>query len=194
MAPLVLAGLSLLPKIPAIWGGIAGMFGKKVPAGVAEATDLASDVMNAFKKGEVPPEVQLEMEKLFKQHEKEMAELALEEKKLDYTDLAGVRELEMAAYKSEDTFVRQTRPKILRDMFKLVCAYALYAPLCLVAFSYTGLDLGIVIPMVKEIFVWLSGTFSLAYLGYAGARSIDKKNPDNGSMVGKIAKMVTGRK
>jgi len=38
MAPLVVAGLSLLPKIPDMWNSIAGLFGRKIPETVEQAT------------------------------------------------------------------------------------------------------------------------------------------------------------
>ena len=83
-APLILAGLSLLPKVPEIWGTVAGLFGKKVPDSVETAANLANDVFNAFKKDEVSPEVQVKLEQVMNQHKEKIAEIALEEKRIEY--------------------------------------------------------------------------------------------------------------
>lgn len=193
MAPILLAGLSLLPKIPKMWDAVAGLFGKKAPSGVMEAGELASGIMKDLKKDQISPEVQLKLEELCKEHEREMAKHALEEKKLkldetklEYKDAAGVRELEIAAYNVDDPLVRQTRPKILRKLFVGCIAYAFYAPLSVIAIAawsaafpltITTSTVALVVSMVKWIGGWLFGTFSASYLGYATARSVDKRNP-----------------
>lgn len=207
--PLIMAGLSLLPKIPAMWNAVAGMFGKKVPKGVEEAGSLAGEVMDAFKKGQLSPESQIKLKELMMEHEGEMARLAFEEKKLDFEekkliheDLNDIRDLEKESYKSEDQYVRRTRPKILRDLFTGCIAYAFYAPLCVIAITawsaafpltITASTVALVVGMIKWIGGWLFGTFSTAYIGYAAARTVDKKKPEfkNGNnMLNKAAKFM----
>lgn len=185
--PLIMTGLSLLPKIPKMWNAVAGLFGKKAPKGVMEAGELASEVMNDLQRGKIPPEVQLRLEELCKEHEREMEKLALEEKKLkfeekklEYDDVAGVRELEMAAYASGDEYVAHTRPMILRKLFYSCIGFAFFAPTAVVVMSVAGVTAATVAAatsMIEWIGAWLLGTFSTAFLGYAAARTVDKKNP-----------------
>jgi len=189
--PLLMTGLSLLPKLPSIWGAIAGLFGKKVPDSVEAAGKLAVDVINSFKAGEISPEVQVEMEKIMDDHKEEMAKVALEEHRLIAEGLAGVQNVEIESYKSEDQYVRRTRPMLLRRLFYSCIFYAFFAPSAVIAAAVLGVEAALlttVIGMVEWIGGWLFGTFGGAYLGYAGARSLDKKKPDlknNTNLVGK---------
>jgi len=197
---LIMAGLSLLPKIPKMWDAVAGLFGKKVPSGVKEAGKLASDIMGDFKKDQISPEVQVKLKELMMEHEEEMAKLALEEKKLEfegtkleYGDVAGVRELEMASYKVDDEYVRRTRPMILRKLFYGCLTFAFVAPAAVVTMSLCSVAAATVASatgMVEWIGAWLFGTFSTAFLGYAAARSVDKKNPKFKEGTGLVNKSV----
>lgn len=178
-APLILAGLSLLPKIPEIWSTVAGLFGKKVPDSIETAANLANDVFSAFKKDEVSPEVQVKLDQLMNQHKEKIAEIALEEKRIEYDLMKGSQEVEKEAYKSTDQFVRRTRPKILRDLFKLCAGYTLFAPLTIVALSYTDMDAATMMTVVnlfKYIGYSIFGAFTLNYGGYTAGRTIEKKN------------------
>jgi len=212
--PLVMAGLSLLPKIPDMWSAVAGLFGKKVPKGVEDAGNLASEVMGMFKKNQIAPETRVKLEEIINKHKEEMARIALEEKeleykdkKLDYDDLMDVRDLEKESYKSGDEYVRQTRPKILRRMFNLCCVYAFFAPVCVIVLSFivqtppevetttttTVATVSTVVGMLEWIGAWLFSTFGTSYLGYAGARTIDKRNPnfkEGNSILSKVVKKI----
>jgi hypothetical protein len=179
-----MAGLSLLPKLPSIWEGIAGLFGKKVPGSIQEAGKLAEDVINSLKAGEVSPEIQVEMEKIMKEHEQEMARITLEEHKLVAEGLAGSQNLEAQAYKSDDQYVRRTRPMILRKLFYTCIVYTFFAPVIVVVAGIAlgaGAEAAILtafMGMIKWVGGWLFSTFGAAYLGYAGARSLDKRKPE----------------
>jgi len=194
--PLIMAGLSLLPKVPSIWGSVAGLFGKKAPVSIVEAGKLAGEVVNAFKKDEVPPEIAAKLEEIMNEHKEEMAKIALEEHRLEFENAAGMQQLEIESYKSEDEYVRRTRPKILRELFQACIVYAIFAPTLVVVGSIAGIEATVMmacIGMVKWIGGWLFGTFGTAYLGYAGARSVDKRNPNlknNGSFLGKMVKAI----
>jgi len=196
MAPLVMAGLSLLPKLPSIWSSVAGLFGKKAPSSVQEAGKLAGEVMNAFKKDEVPPEITAQLEELMNKHEEEMAKIALEEKRLEFENAAGMQNLEIESYKSKDEYVRRTRPMILRRLFYGCLTYVFFAPALIVVGSIAGVEAALMVTcigMVKWIGAWLFGTFGTAYLGYSGARSLDKRNPalkNNGNFLGKIVNTI----
>jgi hypothetical protein len=203
-APLILAGLSLLPKIPEMWDTVAGLFGKKAPKSVMEAGKIANDIMGSFQKDEVPPEVQLKLEAVLNEHKEKMARIALEEKEMDINlkkeelkEVESVRELEKESYKVDDEYVRRTRPKILRDLFVMCCGFSLFAPLCVIAIAIAGVEAAIVssvVGMIEWIGGWLFGTFSTSFIGYTAARSVDKKNPDfkNGAgIMSKLTKLAT---
>jgi len=194
--PLLMTGLSLLPKLPSIWEGIAGLFGKNVPDSIEAAGKLAGDVMNSFKAGEISPEVQVEMEKIMNAHKEEMAKVALEEHRLIAEGLAGSQRVEIESYKSDDQYVRRTRPMLLRKLFYSCIIYAFFAPTAVIIAAALGVEaalLTIVVGIVEWIGGWLFGTFGGAYLGYTGARSLDKYNPDlknNTNLVGTTMKYM----
>lgn len=194
--PLIMAGLSLLPKIPEIWNSVAGLFGKKSPSSVTEAGKLANEVLGALKKDEVPPEIATKLEEIMNQHKEKMAEIALEEKRLEFENAAGMQNLEVQAYKSGDEYVRRTRPMILRRLFYGCLGYAFFAPVMIIVAAMVSVEaalLATLIGMVKYIGGWLFGVFASAFLGYASARSLDKRNPElkNGNnLIGKLIKTV----
>lgn len=194
--PLLMTGLSLLPKIPSIWGAISGLFGKKVPETVEQAGKLAGEVMNSLKANEVSPEVKLEMEKIMNANKEEMAKVALEEHRLIAEGIAGTQQVEIESYKSDDVYVRRTRPMLLRRLFYACIVYAFFAPILIIGGALLGVEAAIItiaIGMVEWIGGWLFGTFGTAYLGYAGARSMDKKNPklkEQENLLGKAMKFM----
>lgn len=193
MAPIVMTGLSLLPKIPKLWKGIASIFKKKIPTSVSDAISLASEVKNAIKQGKLTPEQQIAIEQIMMEHEEEMAKIALEREKLFYGELDGIRQLEIAAYSSGDQFVARTRPKLLRDWSKYAVIFAFYAPLVVLAGHSIGLDTTLCLSIVKWIGGFIFSTFSSAYLGYTTARTIDKKNPnykESDNLLGKAVKTI----
>lgn len=196
MAPLLLTGLSIIPKIPSIWEKVSKIFKKKTPTKVNEAISLVNDIKDSFKKGEVSPEMQKELEMLLMEHEEEMAKIALEKEKVLYEDLQGMRDLEIAAYNSGDQYVARTRPKILRDLFKLCAVFSFFAPLVIIVGHLIKLSpetLVAFIAMVRWIGGFLFSTFISGYLGYSAARSIDKRNPtikDKNDVLGKIIKNI----
>jgi len=204
MAPLLLAGLSLLPKIPAIWASVAGLFGKKVPDSIEAAGKLAEELTAVVTSGNISPEAKVELEKIMASHEEEMAKIALEEKrlalegtKLEYKDVQGVRDLEIAAYQTGDEYIARTRPKLLRDMWTAIRIFIFYVPLCVIAGHTIGLSASVLlafIGVVEWIGGWLFGTFGAAYLGYSAARSVDKKNPNfknGGGILNKVVKNLS---
>lgn len=79
MAPLVIAGLSLLPKLPELWGAIAGLFGKKVPDTVEAAGKLAGEIMEGIEKGQVSTAEQMQLKSMLYAHEERIIELQNEE-------------------------------------------------------------------------------------------------------------------
>ena len=193
MLPLISAGLAVLPKLPEIWKSVAGLFGKSVPKSVEEAGKLASSIATSLAKKEIPPETQVELQKIMNTHEEKIAELNLERTKLDYADLSDQRDLNKVYIQSEDKYVRHTRPKILRSIFYLTAAYTLLVPISVLVLKVDSGTLTNYIGLVKSIGYYLYGMFSLSFLGYAGARSIDKRNPnlkDTNNLLGNIINKV----
>lgn len=184
---LIGAGLSVLPKIPEIWSTVAGLFGKQVPKGIEEAGKLAGDILGQFEKGQIPVEKQMELKSLLYAHEEKIIQFKLDEKRLDYeheeTAWSTYRQLEAEDARSSNQFRTETRPRILRDMFKLTAAYVLFAPLALLAARGLGFDVTEMMGLLKWMGGFLFSTFASAYLGYTAVRSIwDKKGearPDN---------------
>ena len=195
MAPLVLAGLSLLPKIPEMWGAVARLFGKNVPNGIKEATNLATSVLDSFTKNEIPPDIQLLLEKEINRHKEKIQEFAMEETRLSFQNAHDMIELEKESYKTDDEYVRRTRPMILRKLFVSCIGYSFYAPLTIIALSQGNIAEGtiiVLIDMIKYIGGWLFGTFSAAFLGYAASRTMDKRNPNFKEGNGIVNKMAKG--
>ena len=178
LVPLISLGLSLLPKLPAAWGAIAGLFGKKVPETVTEAGQLAEGVLGSLKASTLSPEAQIELEKIFKSHEQTMANITLDERKIEMTGILGAQQVEIASYKSEDEYVKRTRPKILRGLFYLMAVYLLMLPWVVVLLNYLKVEdaeVFLVMSGLKEAFLYVCATFSIAYTGYNVVRSQEKK-------------------
>jgi len=194
MDPLTLTGLALLPKIPAMWNSISSIFKKKIPKSESEAIELSKEISNLYKKGEIDPTVQLQLEKIIRDNQAQMSMIALEKEKLFYGELDGLKELEIAAYNSGDKYISQTRPMILRNLFKLTVFYCLFAPLCILAAHSLKMNEKVLLDFIG-IIKWIGGfvfsTFISGYLGYSAARTIDKRSPevkDANSIIGKVVK------
>jgi len=191
---LVATGLSLLPKLPALWESVAGLFGKSTPKKVEEAADLAKNVLDTLRKGNISPTQQVELQKVFTEHEEEMARILLEEKKLDYNDIANQRELNKIYIQSSDEYVRRTRPKILRRLFGLVAGYTILTPILIfLSPLIKGLDIEMLTSVLLPIGKYLFTLFGMSYLGYATARTMDKRNPslkEQSNLFGKVVNLL----
>jgi hypothetical protein len=185
VAPLIGLGISLIPKIPAMWDAIAKLFGAKVPETVVQAGQLAETVLGAVTGGQVKPEQMAELQKIIMSHEEEMAKIALEERKVDvqetqikYDLMKGAQNVEIESYKSDDSYVRQTRPLILRKLFYLLGGYVVFAPILIVLMYYLKMGDGAVAAvsdMLGQSFMYLSGIFAVAFTGYTIVRGQEKK-------------------
>lgn len=193
MAPILMAGLSLLPKLPKLWNKVARIFNKKVPSSISDAITLASEVKTVIKSGQITPDQQIALEQTMAEHEEEMAKIALENNKLFYGELEGIRQLEIAAYNSGDQYVARTRPKLLRAWSNYAIIYAFYVPLVVFAAHSLDVDTNLILSVVKWIGSFVFGTFSTAFLGYTTARTIDKRNPnfkESDNILGKVVKNI----
>lgn len=198
MEPIILTGLALLPKIPAMWSAISGLFKKKLPKTESEAIELSKEISDLYKKGNLDPLVQIQLEKIIKDHQAQMSMIALEKEKLFYGELQGLRELEIAAYNSGDQYIARTRPGMLRKLFWLCVIYCGVTPLLiigtLILANIYKFDISLVesfISLIKWIGGFIFSTFTSGYLGYSAARTVDKKNPEfkeKDTVMGKVVK------
>jgi len=197
MAPLLLAALPLISKIPALAQGIAGIFGKKIPETVNDAINLAGEVTGMIKKGQVPPEQMVMLEAKVMEHKEEIMKLQNERADIERQG----REDEMNAtirlwgqeVQSKDIYVSRTRPMILRKLFYACIGYAFFATALVALMTYKKIPSTEIISLATWIGGTLFGTFSAAFLGYTAARTVDKKNPNTkntNSATGKLLNMV----
>jgi len=121
---LIAAGLSLLPKLPEMWGEVAKLFNKKVPKGVEEASKLADTIMDELGKGKVPPEIQLRLKELFYAHQEKILELQLK-------DVQNAREREVRIVEAtgeKDHFLYFLAMLVVTGFFAL-CGLLMWRPL-----------------------------------------------------------------
>lgn len=202
MDPLTMLGmgLSVLPKVPAIWGKVARIFGKEPPQAVDQAANLVEEIRGELAAGRMTPEQRAELERTFHAHRAEILDKYLdhvrEMERILAADAQGVRDLEAAAYQSGDPYVSHTRPKILRQMWGLimVLAFAYPAFLVLAGRMLKPGPAEMVADFLLTFFTWLSGVFAAAFIGYAAARTIDKRGaaPDPDTLKGKLFKYAMG--
>lgn len=211
MAPLLGLGLQLLPQIPKLWGAVAGMFGKDTPQSVTEAGDLAGEVLGMIGKGQVSPEVQVQLEARMLEHKETILKLQNERDQMYLKDEQHKRDTQVALWandqKSADLEVQRTRPRILKEMWRtcqififgtlLIFGAAMFMPLEIpttevvdgvekVTIVKQARDMGEFMAIVKYLGAFLFSTFTAGFLGYTTARTIDKRNPNakNGQGIG----------
>ena len=177
-------GLSLLPKIPQAWNTVASIVGKAVPNSVSEAASLASEVITAVKEDKVTPEQKKALEEELNKHEEKIMELVMGE-------MNSIRDLEKAAYKSNDKYVARTRPMILRRLFYITAGFCIFAPVSVLIGARVGVDMNPFIEMIKCIAEYLFYVFGTAYIGYGAMRTRDKSNViKNGSGKNGITSLI----
>ena len=197
LPPLIAAALPLIPKIPALAKGIAGIFGKKVPKTVDDAINLASEVTGIVKKGQVPPEQMVMLEAKIMQHKEEVMKLQNERTDIERQAKKDQMDTTVALWgqevQSKDMYVARTRPKILRQLFYACVAYAFAVTILVASLNFWNKETAEIISLARWIGGSLFGTFSAAFLGYTTARTIDKRSPDiknTNSAAGKLLNMV----
>jgi len=182
--PLIISGLSLLPKIPEMWESIAGIFGKEVPKTVKQAGELASVIVSGISKGEVPQEKQFELQMAIMQHEERIEQEKTRNREIELADLQHQRDTQVALWEndrqSSSIKVQETRPTILRQMWGFVMFYGVFAPVLAIdaMFLLPVSEAALVLAILKDFGFWLLGLFGTSYVGYTTARTLDKKNPE----------------
>ncbi len=211
MAPLLGLGLQLLPEIPKLWGAVAGLFGKETPKSVTEAGNLAGDVLGMIGRGEVSPEVQMQLEGRMLEHKEAIFKLQNEREQMYLKDEQHKRDTQVALWandqKSADLEVQRTRPRILKQMWH-TCQFFIFGTLIVFALAMfmpvetpvTTVVEGVekvtmtkeprkmddFLGIVKYLGAFLFSTFTAGFLGYTAARTVDKRNPSaqNGQGLG----------
>jgi len=188
---LALGAAKLVPKV---WSGIASLFGAKAPKTVLEAGKLIDSISGEITRGEVPPEQQVELKALLLKDEQIKEQVELDKLRLRYQDQAGGRDVVRTALASEDPYVRQTRPKILRRLFAFTCVYSIFAPAIFIVACKCSIDAA-QLETLSSLLLWLgSGLWSAflsGFLGYTVVRSkFDKQG--NPSDLPSLARGATG--
>jgi len=193
MTPSIIIGLSLLPKIPSMWEKVAKLFKKDVPTLIQEAEELSKNIKNSYIKGEISKEDEYQLERIILEYRQEILRINLEEQKLLYQDIQGIRDLEIESYKSNNIYISQTRPKILRGLFASCVIYSFFIPILIMICFLLKIDIEILNSLI-ELIRWIGGflfsTFISGYLGYTAARSMDKKNNNNNNNNNNIDKII----
>ena len=182
----------------ALAGMIGGETGKKIQAGA----EMLAEGMQEAGKTPLSPEQQIQREKLVSDTKIEMAKIQFAEKKLDYDDIAGGRDVIKTALVSDDPIVRQARPRMMVKLGNAAIGYTIGTPIIVIiaaAFNVNSETLGVVTQMIIWQGATLWGAFMTSFTGYTIARSADKKTQadlDCGQDPSKMLEMISklGRK
>ena len=165
---LVMDGLDLVSEI------VGGDTGKKIKDGI----NLVSEGINDAGNAPLTPEQQVQMEDVRAKKEVELQELVYKNKKLEYDDQAGGRDVIKTALLSEDPVVRQARPKMMTRLGIFAMIYTIATPLLIFNMAALGISAAL-IKLVTDLILWqgatLWGAFMTSFTGYTVARSADKK-------------------
>jgi len=189
------AALSFIPGVGPVLGGIAriattvgGDSGSKLQEGLQTITQGLAEAG----KQPLSPEQQTELNKVKLETEVELKQLAFEEKKLDYTDAEGGRDVIKTALLSDDPIVRQARPKMLMRLGNSCIVFVFFTPTLIGVAGYLNLRAAVLEDMVSVI-TWVGGflfsSFMTSFTGYTVARTVDKKVAA-GEPVSKITDML----
>jgi len=152
-------------------GALADQLGTdKKPGAISDALDEHPDAVAKVK--EIELKYQTKLERIRKEHKEQMREYQAQ-------DAQGARDFAAKEMKSDDPYVRQTRPMVVRMAAWLVVLYVagMFVGLCIISavpfkIPETNADL------VKSGIMYLSGlvftTFGTAFRSYTTRRSMDK--------------------
>lgn len=183
----ILKGLSGVAKL------VGGKTGEKIEAGLS----LVSEGLGEAAKQPLSPEQQVELEKNKNETTVALKEITYKDKKLDYDDVAGGRDIVKAALLSDDPLIRQARPKMMLLLGKVSVAYTIGTPLFVGLLSYLKVNtelLGLITNMILWQGATLWGAFMTSFTGYTVARTVDKSTQakmSNGITQTKLLEMVS---
>lgn len=159
--------VSLIDTVGDIAEAVGGDTGKKIKTGLS----MVSDGLNEAGAQPLTPEQRTQLELAGQRHKERMAEIEL-------SDIEGGRGLAKAELASQDEYVRQTRPKLLRIYawgFLLLCFIAV--PLVVAAAVWGNLSASSA-DTITYVVCWLIGTigttFAAMYRTYTGQRTAEK--------------------
>lgn len=174
--------LSFVPGVGPVLTGVAKLaqvIGGDNGSKIDEGLKMVTEGLAAVGKQPLSPDQHVELETSKMDMEVQLKEIAYKEKKLNYDDQAGGREVIKMALLSSDELVRQARPKMMLMLGKSAIAYTFLTPVLVVVLAKANVDkemLGLVVKLV----LWQGGTlwttFTASFTGYTVARSVDKKS------------------
>jgi len=177
----------------ALAGLIGGDTGKKIQAGA----EMLAEGMQEAGKTPLSPEQQIQREKLVSDTKIEMAKIEFADKKLDYDDAAGGREVIKTALLSEDPIVRQARPRMMTKLGNAAIWYTIGTPIFIGVCAVFEVNKEI-LAVITNMILWQGATlwaaFTTSFTGYTVARSADKKmqrDIDLGMDPSNLIKMVS---
>jgi len=190
----VLKGASAVAEL------VGGSTGEKINTGLKMVTEGIGEVA----KQPLSPEQQIEQQRIASETKVELAELGYKDKKLDYDDVAGGRDVIRTALLSDDPVVRQARPKMMALLGKVSVGYTIGSPVLVCVMAIFKIDKSL-LELITSMILWqgatLWGAFMTSYTGYTIARSADKNTQakiSNGfdqskllDMVSKVGKLVS---
>uniref|UniRef100_A0A6M3JYR1 Putative holin n=1 Tax=viral metagenome TaxID=1070528 RepID=A0A6M3JYR1_9ZZZZ len=177
----------------ALAGMIGGETGKKIEAGA----QMLAEGMHEAGKTPLSPEQQIQQEKIVSDTKIEMAKIKFADKKLDYDDQAGGRDVIKTALISDDPIVRQARPRMMVKLGNAAIMYTVGTPIIVIIAAALKVPADI-LGTVTQMIIWqgatLWGAFMTSFTGYTIARSADKKtqaNLDCGLPVSKMTDVLS---
>jgi len=185
-----IAGVGL-PILGSVFGGPAG---GAAGALAASALGLEDTPDNPITPSRIENEIQYNPDALAKLREMEMTndarlqELVYESKKAELDNEAKMRQtdvdLQIAEVKSDDQYVRRTRPSLLRKLFWLVAIQAvMYHPLVMAVMTkWLELNMKELVgdKFSYDIFYYTCMLFGVGFTGYTTMRSMyDKQSPSD---------------
>lgn len=151
---LITAGLALLPRIPALWDSIAGLFGQKVPETVEAAGRLAGEVLEAVKTDRLSPEIRARLEEAVMKHKEVIADLALREKALtveaEKTAQDALTDRHKADMTSDSWLSKNVRPICILAVTSMLAAATFLPPDYIGTQRYEAL---------QELCIWIYGYY-----------------------------------
>lgn len=152
---------------------IGGSTGDKIKNGIG----MVTEGMKEFAQTPLSPEQQIQQQKISSDAQIALEEIAYKNRKLDYDDQAGGRDVIKIDSGSDDPLVRQARPKMMVLLGKSAIAYSFVVPILVLDMGYLNVSREI-ISMVINYALWAGGTmwsaFTASFAGYTVARTIDK--------------------
>ena len=190
----------ILTGVDAIADLVGGSAGAKIKSGIAQVTEGMGEVA----KQPLSPEQQIEQQRIASDTKLGLAELGYKEKKLDYDDVAGGRDVIKTALLSDDPVVRQARPKMMTLLGKTSISYTIGTPVLVCFMGWLKVDTEL-LKLITSMILWqgatLWGAFMTSFTGYTLARSVDKNTQAKASsgfdqnklleMASKIGKVVS---